>query len=136
MTDVKPPAAAPCVTCPYRRDVPSGVWDETEYAKLPPYDSETAFQPTGLFMCHQQDGRLCAGWCGVHDMTHNLALRIAAAQGALSVDDVERVIDYETTVPLFESGAAAAAHGRAHLRRPGPDARDAIDRLERKRQRQ
>lgn len=133
MSQINPPSPSPCVSCPYRRDVPSGVWDEAEYAKLPPYDSETAFQPPGVFLCHQQDGRLCAGWCAVHDMTHNLALRLAVASGTITVDDAERIIDYETTVPLFPSGAEAAKHGRAHIRAPKPDAVKAIQRLERKR---
>jgi hypothetical protein len=127
------PAKAPCRSCPYRRDVPSGVWSEDEYAKLPPYDMETAEQPHGVFFCHQQDGRVCAGWAGCHDMEENLALRFAIALDVLTPADADAVRDYESPVPLFESGRAAAEHGLADVDRPGPDAVRTIIRLERKR---
>jgi hypothetical protein len=35
---INPPAPKPCESCPYRKDVPSGVWSEGEYRKLPQYD--------------------------------------------------------------------------------------------------
>lgn len=126
------PAKAPCRSCPYRKDVPSGVWAEDEYAKLPDYDRDTPSQPTGVFYCHQQDGRVCAGWAGTHDMDECLALRFAAALGTISEDDVVAILDYESSVPLFESGQAAADHGRAELERPGETAVRTIQRLERK----
>jgi hypothetical protein len=47
------PASNPCGSCPYRRDVPSGVWDAAEYEKLPRYDGPMADQPARLFLCHQ-----------------------------------------------------------------------------------
>jgi hypothetical protein len=53
------PARNPCGSCPYRKDVPSGVWETLEYEKLPPYDGETFEQPFEAFFCHQQNGRLC-----------------------------------------------------------------------------
>nr|WP_280343300.1 DUF6283 family protein [Nocardia neocaledoniensis] len=37
MDKIGPPAPRPCVSCPYRRDVPSGVWDFGEYEKLRGY---------------------------------------------------------------------------------------------------
>jgi hypothetical protein len=57
----------PCPTCPYRRDVPSGIWQASEYSKLPRYDNDVPDQlaagATGLFYCHsapdgaiQEDG--------------------------------------------------------------------------------
>lgn len=129
------PAAAPCVSCPYRRDVPSGVWAPEEYAKLPPFDQPTPFQPLALFFCHQQDGRLCAGWCATHDMDESLALRLAAADGRISQDDLEAVLWYETPVPVFASGAEAAAHGLAAVESPPAEAVAVIHRLDRKRRR-
>jgi uncharacterized protein DUF6283 len=126
------PAPAPCRSCPYRRDVPAGIWDVDEYEKLPPYDRETGDQPTGLFMCHSQDGRICAGWCGTHDMNHALAVRLACAFGHLDAVDLAAVLDYESPVPLFASGAEAAAHGLAGIGSPSMDAIRAMDRIRRK----
>lgn len=125
-------APAPCRSCPYRRDVPAGVWAATEYAKLPPYDLPTGEQPPSLFMCHQQDGSLCAGWVGCHDMDESLALRLACASGRIEGDDLDAVLDYESPVPLFASGAEAATHGLSELEAPGPDAVRTIRRLDRK----
>ena len=56
----------PCVTCPYRCDVPSGVWAAEEYAKLPEYDAPTWQQPPALFMCHSHPDGLCTGWLQSH----------------------------------------------------------------------
>jgi len=130
------PGPAPCGSCPYRRDVPSGVWDAEEYEKLPRYDQPTALQPSGVFYCHQQDGRVCAGWAATHDMDESLALRLAAASGAIAPPDVEAVREYRSPVPLFASGREAAAHGLAELESPGPEARRAIKKLSARRVRQ
>ncbi len=124
-------AKVPCRSCPYRRDVPSGVWAASEYDKLPGYDGEIMQQIahgcTGLFMCHQRDGRLCAGWVGAHGPENLLALRLHGATVAPSV------WEYVSPVPLFASGAAAAAHGRRKIARPDVDAQRVIGRLLRKR---
>jgi hypothetical protein len=108
----------PCGSCPYRRDVPSGVWAAEEYVKLPQYDGDIASQAragaSGLFMCHLDDGSLCAGWVGCHDMAESLAVRLHAEQL-----DVDEVLDYVSPVPLFDSGAAAAAHGLRDVTCPG-----------------
>jgi hypothetical protein len=130
MTDA--PAKNPCGTCPYRRDVPSGVWAAEEYAKLPPYDNDTSAQPLGVFHCHQQDGRICAGWAGTHDMNQSLALRLAASTRNLAPEVVEAVLDYTTEVPLFDTGAEAAEHGLAEVDEPGEKARKKIDHLTRR----
>jgi hypothetical protein len=127
MSEVLPPAKNPCGTCPYRKDVPSGVWAEEEYAKLPPYDGDTITQPMGLFMCHQADGRLCAGWCGVHDMDHNFALRLHAHN--MTEPTLVAVLDYSTEVPLWESGQAAHDHGMAEVDEPTWEARRKIEGL-------
>lgn len=132
---IKPPAVHPCGSCPYRRDVPSGVWADEEYDKLPEYDKDTAYQPPGVFLCHQQNGCICAGWAATHDMDENLALRIAAMSGSIEPDDYELVINYSTPTELFDSGEEAAAHGRAEIEQPGDKARKAIDKLTRKQER-
>jgi hypothetical protein len=144
MNDKPPPmpeelitcAQAPCRSCPYRRDVPSGLWAASEYDKLPAYDGDIAEQVVkeagGLFFCHQQDGRLCAGWIGCHGAGNLLAVRLAGfyLDGKARLDDA--LWTYESPVPLFASGAQARAHGLRAIRRPGPKARRTIDRLQRK----
>ena len=132
------PASHPCGSCPYRRDVPSGVWHESEYDKLPAYDGSTGEQmdagAMGAFMCHQQDDRLCAGWVGCHDMYESLAMRFATR--LMSQEDLDAVFAYECPIPLFASGAEAAAHGKAEIDVPGVKARRTIDKLTRKRRAQ
>ena len=129
---MKPPAPRPCGSCPYRRDIPSGVWEAEEYEKLPGYDLPTAEQPPSVFLCHQQDGRLCAGWVGCHDMDENLGLRFAAITGKLTEEEIDQVLDYQTDVALFESGAAAHAHGIAEVEEPGEKARQIARKLSKK----
>ncbi len=126
---MKRPAANPCGSCPYRRDVPSGVWEIEEYEKLPQYDLDTGEQPPGIFLCHQQDGRICAGWAGCHDMTQSLGIRLAASLGFLDASEVDAVFDYTTKTPLWDSGAEAAEHGMAEVHKPDADARKVIDKL-------
>lgn len=120
---------APCKSCPYRRDVPAGIWAESEYNKLEDYDGETFTQVNGLslFMCHQESDELCGGWLGCHGPYELLALRLHA-------DEVDpAVFDYKTSVPLFESGAAAAEHGMSGIDDPDAIAIRTINRIAEKR---
>lgn len=128
MPPVKPPAPHPCGSCPYRRDVPSGLWHEEEYEKLIEYDEpNTGDQPIGIFLCHQQDGRACAGWVGCHDMENSLALRIGVATD--NIEDPEPFLNYETTTPLWDSGGEAANHGLEKIAEPDEAGKKAIDKL-------
>lgn len=129
---IHPPAVNPCGSCPYRKDVPSGVWSEEEYAKLPLYDRELAFQPPSVFMCHQQNDKLCSGWTGCHDMGQSLGFRIAVIAQRIVGEDVDAVLDYTTPVPLFTSGEEAAAHGRVEIEHPGERAGKIVDKLTKK----
>lgn len=129
MSDLRAPAPRPCGSCPYRRDVPPGVWDESEYEKLLEYDAPTWAQPPSAFLCHQQDGRLCAGWVAVHGH-ESLGFRIAL--GLMPDEEAEVAADYETDVPLFTSGAEAARHGLSQIEDPPPQARRMVERLARK----
>lgn len=122
----KPPKV-PCGTCPYRRDVPAGIWEASEYAKLPAYDGETWEQPLELFMCHQQDGCLCGGWLMTHDRNHLLALRLPEQRLDPSV------WTYAPDVEVFSSGSEAAAHGVSGIANPSPSAQRKIDGLLRQR---
>lgn len=126
------PAKNPCGSCPYRQDVPSGVWSTEEYNRLPPYDLPTGVQPVRLFGCHQQDGRLCAGWVGCHDMDENLALRIAVLDGRITTETFEAARDYATEVPLWGSGTEAREHGVNDMHFPSEKAIRTIDRLKAK----
>jgi hypothetical protein len=131
MSEVKPPAPRPCESCPYRLDVPSGVWAVEEYEKLPQYDGPTWAQPLRVFLCHQQTGRACAGWAGCHDGDELMALRTAVAAGHMTVEAVEETARYVSPVPLFGSGREAALHGLRDVRAPGPAARKVIDKFDR-----
>lgn len=123
-------AQAPCKSCPYRCDVPSGVWAAAEYVKLPKYDGAILDQlkagAGGLFMCHRQDGQLCAGWLASHGSDNLLALRFHGREVA------PEVWGYESPVPVFASGAEAAAHGLAEIEEPSERAKATIRRLLRK----
>lgn len=130
---MKAPAARACGSCPYRCDAPSGLWAQVEYAKLPEFDKETHEQPPRAFSCHQQDGRLCAGWVGCHDMDQSLGLRLAATFGHISEEDLEATLAYQSPVPLFASGAAAAEHGMRDALAPGPRASRTARKLLRRR---
>lgn len=123
------PRPRPCVSCPYRRSVASGIWHEDEYAKLPRYDAETFAQPPAVFMCHQGDAHVCSGWLGHADPSQLLAVRIGILDGSLDPACAE----YETDVPLFSSGAEAAAHGAREIESPSPEAIATIDKVTRAR---
>jgi hypothetical protein len=126
-------AKAPCKTCPYRRDVPSGLWAKEEYAKLKTYDGDVPEQlekgALGRFDCHQRDGKLCAGWVATHGPHNLLALRLAT-------DIAPEVYEYSSPVPVFRTGDEAAEHGMRDIKRPRVAARKAIERLIRKKERE
>lgn len=119
------PAKAPCKSCPYRQDAPAGMWDASEYEKLPRYDGETFEQlegATALFFCHQQDGHLCAGWVACHDPDELLALRLHPVDPA--------TFSYQSPVPLFASGAEAAAHGMSGIDEPDARSRAMVEKTQ------
>lgn len=133
-SDVGPPAPNPCPSCPYRRDVPSGVWSTREYEKLPQYDGPTWEQSPRLFQCHQNEresnqARLCAGWVGCHGGEELLALRIAASNRTMAEDHIRASMRYTTTVPLWPSGAAAAEHGTRDIDHPSEAASEMIEKI-------
>lgn len=129
------PRKSPCASCPYRLDVPSGVWAESEYDKLPAYDGSTGDQAMagalGVFLCHNDPARhVCAGWAALSN-EHTLALRMASR---LDPDvDTIACLDYTTDVPLFASGAEAAEHGKAEIAAPSDKAVSTIGKVTRTR---
>ena len=117
----------PCVACPYRKDCPSGLWDRSEYEKLPTYDNDTCYQPTGVFLCHDADRKhtVCKGWLDVHDKNHLLSLRLASF-----ANDISDLMESEKTdVPLFKSGAEAHKHGIKDIECPSKDTLDKMQQL-------
>ncbi|WP_226773286.1 DUF6283 family protein [Arthrobacter sp. ES1] len=125
------PRKSPCGSCPYRTQVPSGIWDETEYQKLAAYDGEIHEQSaTAVFMCHQPaEGHVCSGWLGHRQHPEDLlAVRLGIIRGDLD----QTCLEYTTDVPLFESGAAAAEHGMKQFLDPQADARSVISKITRK----
>ena len=101
----------PCSACPYRLDVPSGVWAFTEYEKLRRYDEPTFDQPLAVFVCHATPDHYCSGWAVCHTARGNefdlLALRLA---GSPTIPEI--------SVELFESGNDAADHGQLEIDHP------------------
>jgi hypothetical protein len=108
------------------------VWSADEYDKLPGFDLETWEQPPSVFMCHQQDGCLCAGWVAVHDMPNNMGLRLALATGMIDPEQAELVEAYTTDVQLHPTGEAAAEYGKSGVDLPGPAAIRTVQKLSRK----
>lgn len=125
MTDSRLPRPRPCASCPYRRDVPSGVWAPEEYPKLRAYDAPTGEQPIEGFACHQGDGALCSGWLACHGPAELLAVRVGLMTGSMD----PAVLDYSTDVPLWGSGEEAASHGEAEIEEPGPDAGAVMEKI-------
>nr|WP_252981080.1 DUF6283 family protein [Streptomyces chartreusis] len=134
---MRPPAPRPCDSCPYRRDVPSGVWAPEEYDKLRRYDAPTHEQPSGLFQCHQADAdstmrRICAGWAGCHG-GQLLSLRMALVVGRIDEATFAAAAEYQSPVALFASGSEAADHGQADIHWPGGEASRLIGKITRTR---
>lgn len=133
MSDNSPaqPRKSPCASCPYRTNVPSGVWDESEYSKLTRYDGEIFEQGTdAIFMCHQGCGSVCSGWLGHRPPEDLLAVRM----GLLREELDRSCLDYRSDVPLFPTGAEAARHGMKDAEAPRPEAMKVISKIARKRQ--
>lgn len=131
MTKIRP---EPCSSCPYRRDVPSGLWAWDEYEKLRDYDAPTAQQPPQAFGCHATPEAYCCGWAVAHTrrgtQAHHpfdlFALCLAASTGEWDCAMPE------TRTPLFATGNEAADHGQRDIEKPSLEAQAAVSRLMRK----
>lgn len=115
-----------CNTCPYRKDTPPGIWDTSEYLKLPAYDDRNRMD-LGVFHCHNQAqgevGTVCRGWLSVHG--DGLVVRLAVITGLIRPGDVP----YDVEPGLYPSGAAACRAGLAGVPRPSKAARKEINKL-------
>jgi hypothetical protein len=128
-------APAPCTTCPYRRDVPAGIWAREEYLKLPGYDRQPfgGVESLATFHCHQEPeiGKptVCRGWLSVH--ADSVAVRIARFQGLITKEDMA-TIPIHAEPNLYSTGADACRAGLKGVRRPGKKARSAIEKLKKR----
>lgn len=133
MTSIR---SMPCSSCPYRCDVPSGLWAFAEYEKLREYDAPTSQQPWAVFMCHATPDHYCNGWALCHQNRgpdpDDPASRHPFALFALRLSREWDGVLPEGTVPLFASGNDAADHGQRDISEPTQEARDAVARLSRK----
>lgn len=124
--------AEPCSSCPYRRDVPSGLWAEHEYSKLRLYDERTVDQPMAPFACHATPEHLCSGWAACHS---NRGSDIPGDPGAHPYDLMAlRMLRIPQPVPmprtpLFASGNEAADWGQRDIENPSEEAMERVAKL-------
>lgn len=112
----------PCPSCPYRLDVPSGIWAHSEYEKLRTYDAPTGDQPIAVFACHASPDELCHGWAVCHmSRGHEYDLLALRWHGSPPIPDA--------AVPLFSSGNDAADWGQQDIDEPSPEAEAVMARL-------
>jgi hypothetical protein len=111
--------AAPCPSCPYRKDTPKGVWALDHYEHLTQFDGDIGDQlAAGAFAqfgCHYDTGHLCRGWLDCHGHDNLLAMRIS--QRAPLPRDIGPV-----QVPVYESGQACLEANLPHMENPEPAA--------------
>lgn len=104
---------APCRFCPYRKDVPAGIWHPGDYKRLPAYDRRTAEQPEAAFACHKRPEQMCGGWAH-HANYDTLALTILViVRRRFTAEQGHQISAYSSPVPVFDSHTAAAEHGLA-----------------------
>lgn len=130
-------AKAPCSTCPYLCDTPSGMWARSEYEKLPGYDRDALAQgrlELAPFACHQTSTRpddaptlVCRGWLAVSP--DSIAARMAVIDGKLSIEQVTEAADSWEEGVLYASGQEAYEAGIEDLADPSPEARQKAERL-------
>lgn len=118
----------PCATCPYRKDTPAGIWNRSEYDKLPAWDgTEMHEMNTRLFLCHSANlagnKAVCRGWLEVH--CENKGVRLNLINGRITSNGIP------TKVPLHNSGADARRAGLRGIKKPSTKAHEAINKLDR-----
>ena len=121
-----------CSTCPYRRDVPPGIWEREEYEKLRMFDRDVSRMedPTpalAIFLCHQTPmtgvETLCRGWLSTH--RDSVAVRLGVTMNKI---DPDLIPDEEESL-YYSSGTEACEAGIAHVDDPPPEAVRASSKL-------
>lgn len=122
--DVLPPDKGACTSCPYRKNVPSGVWAALEYLRLPDYDRPYEAQPRPAFLCHRQTRKLCAGWIGTHGGNRLLAIAFLWMTRSIDKATWKALLAYQPDprIELFKSGREACDHGLRDIEAPSPEA--------------
>lgn len=120
----------PCGSCPYRKDVPAGVWHPEEYTKLSGFTPKDprSVPAMGTFLCHnheEKDRVLCRGWTFVE--RESPAVKLLVYLGRVEPDDVCQT----PRTPLFETGQEAALHGLSGVKKPTKAARRLQDKITR-----
>ncbi len=112
--------ARPCSSCPYRTDVPPGIWAPGEYEKILVFDLPTVSQPQSVFVCHSDPEKACSGWATCHENRGHenelLALRLLALRPSRAAELPEH------DVKVFPSAKVAALHGLSGVEDPPPEA--------------
>jgi len=119
-----------CSSCPYRCDVPSGIWAAETYDMLRPYDKPTGEQPFAVFACHATPTKLCHGWAVTHSGRGHEFELLALRLHGLGPQDVP-----QSDQIFFGSGNEAADHGCRDLSEPSSEAQEAVDKLLRRHER-
>ena len=111
----------PCNTCPYRKDTPSGIWDKSEYDKLPQWDNQYCM--AGTFLCHNGNREyICRGWAEVHH--RNMSVRLACFN--VEWDETN---SKPTKIKLYRTGAEARRAGLRKINNPDDKAKAVIVKL-------
>lgn len=110
----------PCDQCPWRRDLPTGVFPAKAFKLSAPTSYDAAMSS---FACHmsgmEKGGATCAGFLLSYGAIHNIAVRIAQATRGLRLEEVS------SPYPLFntyrEMAVANGVSPRAPALRPCRD---------------
>lgn len=96
-----PCSSTPCGSCPYRTDVPVGVWHTSNFRSLLLSDRDP--DNGNVFGCHLADGTICRGWL-LDQKRRNLPsvrLRVVLATNPDAMDLLDRV--QEGDHPCFDT---------------------------------
>jgi len=91
----------PCPECPWRTDVPTGVFPAEAFRHSARTAADMAESLFGCHMAGPETPQTCAGFL-LRNAEHNLAVRIAIASGRIDPDKVRE------TAPLYDNYRAMA----------------------------
>jgi hypothetical protein len=79
--------ASPCEQCPWRMDVPTGVFPPKAYQASAPTAYDAALSTFACHMSGKDNPATCAGFLMRHGV-HNLAVRLSRAEDRIDLDNV------------------------------------------------
>jgi hypothetical protein len=77
----------PCEQCPWRKDVPTGVFPPEAFRTSAPTSYDMSDSTFACHMSGQSNPRTCAGFLMRH-ATHNLSVRLSGMMGRINMDEV------------------------------------------------